>query len=305
MKQPNRNLITLTNDVGLWNRVFEHELIRNYAIANQLVGTPAELLQTITQQEFCFCIVHSKSSDGLTDLIKQVSEKTVLGIFLVGVELPKSDIISLLHHGVCNVIEQEAIEEIVPAIVTLIKRNMAIQSIGAQYKSVVDHALSSFILGKPSGEILDASLRAEEMFGYTIEELRQIGRIGIIDHTSINSEELLRKRMVDGKLVTQAVGLKKGGERFPIEISSVVFYDETNGEYRTSTLITDISEKEELKALLSQTTDIAKVGGWEWILETNRLSWTDSTKKIHRLPHSYLPNVNEAINFYIEEHRPI
>jgi len=305
MKLPNRNIVTLTNDVGLWNRVFEHETIVKYPITNQCVGSPNELLQKLTQQEFCFCIIHFTSNDGIIPLIKQISDKTAIGILLVGLELPKSDIINLLHLGVCNVIEQESIEEIVPALVTTIKRNMAVQSIGAQYKSVVDHALSAFILGKPNGEILDASLRAEEMFGYSIDELRQIGRTGIIDHASINAEELLRKRMADGKLVTQAVGLKKDGERFPIEISSVLFYDETNGEYRTSTLITDISEKEELKALLSQTTEIAKVGGWEWILETNRLSWTNSTKKIHNLPESYVPSVNEAISFYIEEHRPI
>lgn len=64
-----------------------------------------------------------------------------------------------------------------------------------------------------------------------------------------------------------------------------------------------ISDAERMQRLLSRTGQVAGVGGWEFDLETNELIWTDETRRIHGVDASYVPNVEEAINFYAPEAR--
>ncbi len=54
--------------------------------------------------------------------------------------------------------------------------------------------------------------------------------------------------------------------------------------------------------LLEQTNAIARVGGWEVILETKSINWTKVTKEIHEVSLDYLPNFETAFLFYKEGH---
>lgn len=55
---------------------------------------------------------------------------------------------------------------------------------------------------------------------------------------------------------------------------------------------------------LIKTHEIAGVGGWEFDVLNNKLSWTKLTYDIHELPHSYKPDVESAINFYTTDSQP-
>lgn len=75
----------------------------------------------------------------------------------------------------------------------------------------------------------------------------------------------------------------------------------------TGAIITteDISEKienelelERIKTLLKAKSEVAKVGSWEYDLATEKLNWCEETKKIHQVPSSFEPNVNQGIEFY-------
>jgi len=57
--------------------------------------------------------------------------------------------------------------------------------------------------------------------------------------------------------------------------------------------------------LLNAMGGIAKVGGWEFDLVSNRLSWTDEVRRIHQVEPDYVPDVATAISFYTPESRPI
>ena len=54
------------------------------------------------------------------------------------------------------------------------------------------------------------------------------------------------------------------------------------------------------KELLSETSKLARVGGWEVNFVTGRDYWTEMTKMIHEIPLDYQPPLEEAINFYKE-----
>lgn len=66
--------------------------------------------------------------------------------------------------------------------------------------------------------------------------------------------------------------------------------------------ITTLVEKElELKrvnAILQAQSEVLKVGNWEYDIESEKLFWSEETKKIHHVPISYTPEVSEAIGFY-------
>ncbi|MBN7813068.1 PAS domain S-box protein [Algoriphagus sp. H41] len=54
------------------------------------------------------------------------------------------------------------------------------------------------------------------------------------------------------------------------------------------------------KTLLEETGRVARVGGWELDLTTNKLLWTPATKLIHEVPEDFVPNLEQGIEFYKE-----
>jgi PAS domain-containing protein len=61
-----------------------------------------------------------------------------------------------------------------------------------------------------------------------------------------------------------------------------------------------------LSELLEESQQQAEVGGWEYELESDTLSWTRETYRIHDLPpFSTMPTVEQAIGFYTPESQPV
>lgn len=48
----------------------------------------------------------------------------------------------------------------------------------------------------------------------------------------------------------------------------------------------------------------ARIGGWIFDLDTNRVTWSEEVRAIHQAPPNS-PLLDEAINYYVPEHRPI
>ncbi|MCE9591101.1 MAG: PAS domain-containing protein [Planctomycetes bacterium] len=61
----------------------------------------------------------------------------------------------------------------------------------------------------------------------------------------------------------------------------------------------------EQQSVLRQMGQMAKIGGWELYTETQNVVWSDEVYHIHEVDPSQKPGLNEAINFYAPEARPI
>ncbi|TBN17518.1 sensor histidine kinase [Hyunsoonleella pacifica] len=61
-----------------------------------------------------------------------------------------------------------------------------------------------------------------------------------------------------------------------------------------------LQPKKETLHLSKMVEEIATIGTWEVDLNTNKLMWSDVTKKIHEVPSHYTPNVKSGIEFYKE-----
>ncbi len=55
------------------------------------------------------------------------------------------------------------------------------------------------------------------------------------------------------------------------------------------------------EALLNMTQEVARIGGWEYDLNTKELNWTDEVFQIHELPLDHQVDFNNALGFYQED----
>ncbi len=99
----------------------------------------------------------------------------------------------------------------------------------------------------------------------------------------------------------------KDGHRIPILIGGSLL-KEVQNEYIA--FVVNLTERKKVEKnlrnsqeFLSLTGHIAKVGGWELDLETNKVNWSAETKRIHEVPQDYIPQLDTAINFYHPDDR--
>ena len=111
-----------------------------------------------------------------------------------------------------------------------------------QYHSLFQNSMDGVLLTRPTGEILAANPAAQEILGYTERELQQIGRTSVTDPADPRLLPGLEERQLTGRFRGELVLIRKGGEHFPAEVSSLIFKDEA-GQPMTSMVIRDISEQ--------------------------------------------------------------
>tara|TARA_R100001143_G_scaffold63575_1_gene72192 strand:+ start:1699 stop:4260 length:2562 start_codon:yes stop_codon:yes gene_type:complete len=111
-----------------------------------------------------------------------------------------------------------------------------------KFQVLFENKIAAFFITQPDGSILDANRTAEKMFGYSVEEFREIGREGVIDQNTPGFLEKLKERDENGVTSGELIAIRKGGEKFPCEFSSSVYEDKT-GERYTATFLIDITDR--------------------------------------------------------------
>lgn len=125
-----------------------------------------------------------------------------------------------------------------------------------RYRSLYDASPDGLMLTAPDGRIFSANGSLCRMLDRTEEEIKQIGRSGIMDTSDPRLALAIEERHQSGQLCNvELTCVRKDGGRFPVEISSTVFR-EKNGDARTSMIIHDITEhkkhEEALQASLAE-----------------------------------------------------
>lgn len=124
------------------------------------------------------------------------------------------------------------------------------------YESFFQSSLHALIIASPEGVILEANQAASDMFGYTVEELKNLGRTAVVDTDEPFFHQLMAERAVNKTIKGIITGIRKNGERFPLKISSVIIQDEKGNEFASiiGADITDIYQQEQrLTQLLEHT----------------------------------------------------
>ncbi|MFD2520375.1 PAS domain S-box protein [Emticicia soli] len=120
-----------------------------------------------------------------------------------------------------------------------------------KYRTIVENSLDAFIFRTPDGDLLDVNHAGVDMFGYSKEEFKKLNIRAIVDHSDEKYLNYLRERGKTGKMKGEATGIRKNGEHFPIEISSVA-YQQVNNKILVGTFVRDISIRKNAKKQLEK-----------------------------------------------------
>lgn len=146
-----------------------------------------------------------------------------------------------------------------------------------KYRSIVENSLHAFFLTIADGTILEINNAACRIFGYTATELKKLKRWDFIDHNDPKLLAALELREKYGCAMTEATGIRKNGERFPVEITSAIFID-TDGIRKTSTMVSDISERKKAEESLIESEQRYKM----FVQQSSEGIWRiDLDKPIH------------------------
>jgi len=117
------------------------------------------------------------------------------------------------------------------------------------------------------------------------------------------------QRFLDGKLNVYDTEFRmvcKDGSIIWVHSRGDALRNDEGIPYRLAGSHTNITNKKEtelellrMRELLAQTNRVAKIGGWEYDVKSEKLSWTETTKEIHEVDPGYEPDLESAYSFYL------
>ena len=156
------------------------------------------------------------------------------------------------------------------------------------------------------------SPRWEEMFGYepgtaprNIETFSELVHPDDLQPTFDAIERYMRREV---PFYSVEIRMKRidGAPMWTQHRATALFDEHGNGIRMIGTTM-DTTARKQAEVTLQRTTEMlektnrmARVGGWELDMATQRLSWSAVTKQIHEVPPDYEPVLETGINFYKE-----
>lgn len=137
---------------------------------------------------------------------------------------------------------------------------------------------SAIFLMKTDGTILEANQAASELFGFSLDEFKQIGRQGILEHNDPELPNILEERERTGRTIGKLTALHKNGIRFPVEFSSVL-YTSPSGEEFAFTMIQDFSRSQQSEQEMSLLINNTEEGFVLLDMDFKIVSFNNQTKK--------------------------
>ncbi|NEV94003.1 PAS domain S-box protein [Psychroflexus sp. YR1-1] len=129
------------------------------------------------------------------------------------------------------------------------KSEQIIRESEEKYRSFFENSLDGILLTAKDGRVFAANPAACRIFRMTEKEICEAERLGLTDSTDPRLHQALQEREISGKTSTELTMLRKGGIKFPAELTSSVFKN-AQGEIRTSMTVRDISDKKQAEEKL-------------------------------------------------------
>jgi PAS domain S-box-containing protein len=111
-----------------------------------------------------------------------------------------------------------------------------------RYRLVLENSMDAILLMTTDGVILSANQAACAIFQRSEEDICRIGRNGIVDKSDPRLPIFIEERKGTGKAKGELLMLRNDGSKFPVELSSSLYSDES-GQQRISIIIRDITER--------------------------------------------------------------
>ncbi|MBC7368943.1 MAG: PAS domain S-box protein [Undibacterium sp.] len=212
----------------------------------------------------------------------------------------------------------------------LVAANASLARVGQLQRAVLDGTNYSIVATDSKGVIREFNAGAEAMLGYRREEMvgrETPARFHLPAEMAARAAELTQEpgraiqpgfevlvtRVRRGEVETgEWTFVRRGGKTLPVLLSVTALHDESGGLTGFVAIAQDLTERkrareefEGIAELLRRTGEMAKIGGWEVDIATMQPHWSVETCRIHEIDTGVAPPLDQAINFYAPEARPV
>lgn len=139
----------------------------------------------------------------------------------------------------------------------LIEAENALAESEIKYRSFFENSMDAILLTGYDEKIISVNRAACCLFGYSADELTELGRSVVEDSTDPRLNVLMAERALQGEAKGEVTLVHKNGIRFPAEISTSLFKN-NGGEYLASMIIHDITDRKQNEIQLIKAKDDAE-----------------------------------------------
>ncbi len=190
-----------------------------------------------------------------------------------------------------------------------------------KYRKLIHKMQAAVIVHDTDSRIIVCNAKAQDLLGLTEDQmlgktamdsdwkfLKGDGEIMSVEENPVIQVLTTRKPLRD---LTACINRPKTVDQVWVTVNADPAFDSKGNIQQVVVTFMDITELKrseanlkKSQAFLNTTGRMAKVGGWELDLNSLEVLWTEETARIHEVPLSYVPPLDEAIKFYPPEERP-
>ncbi len=162
-----------------------------------------------------------------------------------------------------------------------------------QFRNAFEHSAIGIALVSPEGRWLEVNRRVSAFLGYTEDELMRKTFQDLTHPEDLDSDLEFVQRMLAGEIETYQMEKRyfhKDGRIVWGLLAVSLVWDDQGAPLHFISQIEDITERKQVEEALNQSNELldatqrlAKIGGWEWDVARQTMSWTDETYRIHGL----------------------
>ena len=132
--------------------------------------------------------------------------------------------------------------------------NRALHSDEERFRSLFDHSIDAVLIADADGKIEAANPEACRLFGRSEEELKTVGRRGLVDAGDPRVQVLWQEQQQSGRCRGELTFRRRDGSVFLGEMSSALYKDQ-NGASKASVIVRDITERKRVEDTLRNITE--------------------------------------------------
>ena len=177
-------------------------------------------------------------------------------------------------------------------------------------KMFFSHSAPMLLIEPETGDIKEANAAASEFYGYSSHEMKgmNIGQINQLSPDEIRS--VIQRIKTEQQKSFEFSHRLKNGEIRIVEVRSTPV--DMGSKKIMFSIVHDITERRQAEqslkkseTLLKEMGRTAKIGGWEFDIETGKQTWTDEVYRIHEVDSDCEPTVSRGLAFYDADSRPL
>jgi diguanylate cyclase (GGDEF)-like protein/PAS domain S-box-containing protein len=160
---------------------------------------------------------------------------------------------------------------------TLEKREAALRESEEHFRLIFENSGDAILFSLPQSQIESANPAACRLFGYSEDELRQLGHLGMIDVSDPRWLAAIEERNLTGRFCGELRAICRDGRVLDVDVNSTCFSD-SNGKAHTVNQLRDISERKQAEdairiseARLRRAEVDSKSGHWEFHLDSRTI----------------------------------